>query len=168
MTRRKSSRPSDKASRRAQSFASQQAKTLQREEQQRRDRAAAAEADFQSQIATTRLNIYQLADGDDATRVLAALAVVIGTPAEAGARTYGREPAWIRQLHGALRAVVDMCLQGGYRWRADMADALDRAVELASAPHEPLPIDHYTEAWKEANALAVQILNHKVSPGAVA
>lgn len=100
--------------------------------------------------------------------MLAALAVVIGTPAEAGARTYGRSPAWVRQLHGALRIVVDMCLQSGYRWRTDMAHALDRAVEIAAARPDHLPAHHFTEAWKEANALAVQILNHTVTEGAIA
>ena len=167
-TRRKPIRPGDRASQRAQAFARQAQAALIRSEQAEAARAAKAEAEFSSQIATVRLNIYQLADGDDATRVLAALAVVIGTPAEAGARTYGREPAWVRQLHGALRIIVDMCLQGGYRWRADTADALDRAVEIAAARPDHLPAKHFTAAWLEANALAVQILNHSVTQGAIA
>lgn len=167
-TRRKPSRPGDRASQRAQAFARQAQAATIKNQQAEAARAAQAEAEFTSQIATVRLNIYELADGDDATRVLAALAVVIGTPAEAGARTYGRDPAWVRQLHGALRIIVDMCLQGGYRWRADTADALDRAVEIAAARPDHLPAKHFTAAWLEANALAVQILNHSVTQGAIA
>jgi hypothetical protein len=166
--RRKPTRPGDRASQRAQAFASDAKAAAVQRDQAKAARAAQAEAEFASQITTVRLNIYQLADGDDATRILAALAVVIGTPAEAGARTYGRDPAWVRQLHGALRGIVDMCLQGGYRWRTDMAAALDRAVEIAVVRPDHLPAEHFESAWLEANALAVQILSHSVTEGAIA
>lgn len=167
-TRRKTGRPGDRASQRAQAFARQAKVADAARKQAEADRAAQAEAEFSSQIAIVRLHLYELEDGADATSVLAALAVVIGTPAEAGARTYGRDPAWVRQLHGALRIIVSMCLQGGYRWRADTAHALDRAVEIASARPDHLPEKHFTAAWLEANALARDILNHSVTQGAIA
>lgn len=167
-TRRKPGRPGDRASVRAQAMARRAKQIAAADEQARREAITKAEAEFQSQITVTRMHVYQLADGEDATRVLAALAVVIGTPAEAGARTYGRAPAWVRQLHGALRIILDMCLQGGYRWRTDMADALDRAIEIAAARPDHLPAEHFVPAYKEANGLAVQILNHTVTAGAIA
>jgi hypothetical protein len=166
--RRKNQRPSDRASVRAQAMAARARQIANAEAQASADRAAQAEADFQSQITTTRMQIYELADGEDATRVLAALAVVIGTPAEAGARTFGRDPAWVRQLHGALRIILDMCVLGGYCWRSDMADALDRAIEIAAQQPTHLPTEHFVPAYHEASGLALQILNHTVTAEAIA
>lgn len=167
-TRRKPTRPGDRASQRVQAFARQHAAAKARQADEQRQRIEQANAEFASQITTARTRIYLTADGEDATELLSQLAIAIGTPAEAGARTFGRDPAWVRQLHGALRTILDMCLQGGYRWRADMAHALDRAMEIAVNRPEGIAPEHFIAAFLEAQALAHQILNHTVTEGAVA
>lgn len=131
-------------------------------------RRARAATEFQSQITTTRLKLYMLQAGDDATEMLAALAVVIGTPCEAGARVHGHDAPWVRQLHGALRTVAAVCLQHGYRWQPEYAPAINRAIDLA-VEHRP-ELDHktFTDAWVEANGMANLILAHSLTPETVA
>lgn len=131
-------------------------------------RRARAERDFGSQITTTRIKLYMLQAGEDATDTLAALAVVIGTPCEAGARIHGHDAPWVRQLHGALRTVAAICLQHSYRWQPEFADAINRAIDLA-VEHRP-ELDHktFTEAWVEANGMANLILAHSLTPETVA
>lgn len=167
-TRRKPTRPGDRASQRAQAFARQHAATKARQVDEQRQRIEQANAEFASQMLTTRARIYMTADGEDATELLAQLAIALGTPAEAGARSLGREPAWIRQLHGALRIILDMCLQGHYRWRTDMADALDRAMEIALDRPDTILPEHFLAAFVEAKALADTIMSHTVTEGAIA
>lgn len=128
--------------------------------------AQRAQSEFADQLLTTRISMLSAADGEDATELLAKLAVVIGTPCEAGARQYGHTEPWVRQLHGALRTIQAMCLQG-YHWQAQYALALDRAIELAAEPRT-LETEGFTEAWLEANGLAGRILAHVVDDQAVA
>lgn len=167
-TRRKPTRPGDRASVRAQAFARQHAATKARQADEQRQRIEQANAEFASQMLTTRARIYMTADGEDSTELLAQLAIALGTPAEAGARSLGREPAWIRQLHGALRIILDMCLQNHYRWRTDMADALDRAMEIALDRPDTILPEHLLAAFVEAKALADTIMSHTVTEGAIA
>lgn len=166
--RRKPTRPGDRASQRAQTIARCTAALKAQQEQERRQRIEQANAEFASQMTTARMRIYFTQDGEDATELLSQLAIAIGTPAEAGARTFGRDPAWVRQMHGALRTILDMCLHNGYRWRSDMADPLDRAMDLAMNRPEGIHPEHFIAAFLEAQALAVQILNHTVTEGAIA
>ena len=126
-----------------------------------------ASREFNSQVLTLRIKLLDAQDGADATELLACLAVVIGTPCEAGARQFGHTPAWVRQLHGAMRSIMGMCQQG-YRWDSDAALALSRAVELAAEERPELDAATFAESWVEANGLSVQILNHSVTPDAIA
>lgn len=139
-------------------------KKAEREEAQARRRAA---REFADQALTLRIKLLDAEDGVDATELLACLAVVIGTPCEAGARQFTPQPPWVRQLHGALRSVMWMCLEG-YRWDSTAALALSRAVELATEERPELDAELFTQAWVEANALCNQILNHSVTPDAIA
>jgi hypothetical protein len=75
---------------------------------------------------------------------------------------------WVRQLHGALRTVLWMCTSNGYRWDAQYAPALDVALAEATKERPDLDAKGFTEAWLEANALSVSILNHTVQPDAIA
>jgi hypothetical protein len=75
-------------------------------------RQAKASEEFADQLITTRISMLSAQDGEDATELLARLSVVIGTPCEAGARQHGRDQPWVRQLHGALRTIQSMCLDG--------------------------------------------------------
>ncbi len=127
---------------------------------------AQAQREFVDQIMITRMLLLSIADGDDATDILARLAVVIGTQCEAGVRLHGHEVPWVRQLHGALRTIQSMCLDG-YRWQAKYALAMDRAVEVAAEPRPEFNPDDFKEAWLGACAFATDIANHIVSADAI-
>lgn len=120
---------------------------------------AKAEETFQSQITTTRLKLWGMQHDEDATEFLSLLAVVIGAPCECGSRQYGHGPAWVRQLHGALRSVAAMCING-YRWDISQAAAIDRAIEIAAETRHDLDVATFIDAWKEANGLAMSIERH--------
>lgn len=139
------------------------AATLRQHEQTK----AQAAQDFASQLLTTRLNLWAMRQDEDATDIIAQLVVVIGTPCEAGAQTFGREAPWVRQLHGALRTLQTMCL-AGYRWQETAAPALDRALDLAAVDHAAITPETFTKAWKEANGLAAIVLAHQVSKESIA
>jgi hypothetical protein len=127
-----------------------------------------AEEGFKSLILTTRIKILTMDDGSDATEMLASLAVVIGTVCQAGSNQYKAEkPPWVRQLHGALRTVQDMCLNG-YLWQAQYAAAMERAVEIASEDRPDMDARIFFEAWDKAVGFADVIWAHQVEAGAVA
>lgn len=129
-----------------------------------------AEAEFQAQVTTVRLRLVMATDGDDATDLLAVLAVVIGTPCIFGAQVFGRTH-WVRQLHGALRTIQTMCLDG-YHWQAQYALAMDNAVELAAGQDigeiTPALREQFQQAWLDANAFAGLIHQHQVTKDTVA
>jgi hypothetical protein len=129
-----------------------------------------AEQEFQSQITTARIKLYQAEDGEDATELLSLLAVVIGTPCDYGALVHGRTD-WVRQLHGALRTIQALCLEG-YRWRSAYAPAMDRALELAATQDlgeiTPELRKHWEQAWMDACHLSNLIDQHAVTADTVA
>jgi hypothetical protein len=125
-----------------------------------------AARNFADQLLTTRLCLLSADDGSDATELLSRLAVVIGAPCEAGARL-GIKDTWVRQLHGALRTIQAMCLNG-YVWQSQYALALDRAIEVAGEERHELDAQTFQDAWLDACALSTQIMNHTVSADAVA
>lgn len=129
-----------------------------------------AEAEFQSQITTVRTRLLLAEDGEDATELLAMLAVVIGTPCDFGALVHGRVQ-WVRQLHGALRTIQTMCLDG-YRWQAQYALAIDNAVNLAATQDiGEATADrrkHWEQAWLDASHFATLINRHLVDKDTVA
>jgi hypothetical protein len=128
-----------------------------------------AESEFQSQILTVRTRLMLAEDGEDATELLAMLAVVIGTPCDFGALVYGRTQ-WVRQLHGALRTIQAMCLDG-YRWRSVYALAIDSAVNLAATQDigevTPALRKHWEQAWLDANHFSNLIDRHMVDKDTV-
>jgi hypothetical protein len=129
-----------------------------------------AEAEFQSQITTVRTRLLLAEDGEDATELLAMLAVVIGTPCDYGALVHGRAQ-WVRQLHGALRTIQAMCLNG-YHWQTQYALAIDNAVNLAATQDigevTPELRKHWEQAWLDANHFANLIHRHLVDKDTVA
>lgn len=130
--------------------------------------AARTAAEFASQIMGTRLALLSMEEGQDATEILARLAVVIGSPCQACANVYGDKnmPAWGRQLHGALRTIQTMCLEG-YRWQSVFALAMDRAVELAAEPRPELTPKAFHAAYLDACHFGNLILSHAVTPQSV-
>lgn len=123
--------------------------------------------EFKDQILTTRIIMYSIKDGDDATDILARLSIVIGTPCEAGARQFG-PVHWVRRLHGALRTIQSLCISGGYKWDDQYAPALDVAIKLAVEPRPEIAPAHFIDAWTEASALFRQIMDHTVAPDSIA
>ncbi len=132
-----------------------------------RARVKRQDAEYASQALTVRLMILEAEDGQDATELLARLSVVIGYPCQAAAQVYGElMPAWAKQLHGALRTIQQMCLEG-YRWQSKYALALDRAVELALEPRFDLTPEAKGIGLIDSNYLASQIHAHEVTPQSV-
>jgi hypothetical protein len=125
-----------------------------------------AQEHFANQLLTTRITMLQAEDGEDATELLSRLIVVIGTPCECGSRQGIREP-WVRQLHGALRTIHVMCLEG-YKWQSQYALAMDRAIEVAGQERHELDVVTFQMAWLEACALSAEIMAHTVSADAIA
>jgi histone H3/H4 len=122
--------------------------------------------EFEDQVRTTRIKLLMATAGEDATELLACLAVVIGTPCEAGAQELGRNVPWVRQLHGALRTIQRMCLDG-YHWQSAAALSLDRAIEVAVEQQDALDDVGFATAWVEANGFAGAILRHEVRADSV-
>lgn len=139
---------------------SKSAATVAAELLQQAKAAPNAEATYNSHLTTARLKVWDTAHGADATQLLAMLMVVIGTPCECGARQYGHGPAWVRQLHGALRAISAMCTNG-YRWDSATTPMLDRAIQLAAEQRPDLDHNTFVAAWIEANGLANAIEQHQ-------
>lgn len=87
--------------------------------------------DMRSALTEVQLSMYGLPDGDctdKAVHLLSHLAWLIGMGAELAFRLQPAGPE-ARRLHGALRQVVDLCLQGrGYTWRTEHATPLERAA----------------------------------------
>jgi hypothetical protein len=118
--------------------------------------------EFKNQIFSLRIQILEMIDGCDATETLASLAVVIGTVAQAGASQHGSEPAWVRQLHGALRTVEAMC-HAGYKWQAKYSAAMEIAVGIAAQDRPELDPDSFMAAWDLAVGFADRIFDHNIA-----
>lgn len=103
---------------------------------------------------------------EDATEILASTAYVIGMVAQTCVNTHGYDDTpWLRQLHGALRAIQDMCLTHGYTIPAGQGLALQRALEVA-LEHMPETFSHPTHAangWVQAKWLRAVIEQHKIT-----
>jgi hypothetical protein len=121
----------------------------------------ASDAAFQSQITTVKIKMLMAEDGEDATELLSILAVVIGTPAQAGCMAGMHDQPWVRQLHGAMRSVQDMCLHG-YQWQTRYALALTRACEIAGEDQPCFSVDVFYRAWLDANSMSELISAHRV------
>lgn len=134
----------------------------------RRAQVKRADAEYDSNVLTVRLMILEAEEGQDATELLARLAVVIGYPCQAAAEVYGVKamPSWARQLHGALRTIQQICLEG-YRWQAKYALALDRAVEIASQPHPEFTATAKGIGLMDSNYFADLIHAHAVTSQSV-
>ena len=122
--------------------------------------------EFQSQITTVKIKMLMADDGEDATELLSLLAVVIGAPAQAGAAAGMYNQPWVRQLHGALRSLQDMCLHG-YTWQARYALPLTRACEIAGQDQPSVSVDVFFKAWMDATLMSEMILAHQVDDSAV-
>jgi len=151
-----------RATRKAAHKAIQQKNTASNSPVGRSINKARSDFEFKNQIFSLRIKILEMVDGCDATETLASLAVVIGTVAQAGASQYGSEPAWVRQLHGALRTVEMMC-HDGYKWQSKYAAAMEIAVGIASQDRPDLDEKTFISAWDAAIGFADQIFDHNIA-----
>lgn len=124
------------------------------------------DVEFQSQITTVKIKMLLTHNGEDATELLSQLAVVIGAPAQAGAAAGLYNQPWVRQLHGALRTIQDMCLHG-YTWQSRYALPLTRACEIAGDDQPSVSADVFFRAWMDASLMSEMILAHTVDSEAV-
>jgi hypothetical protein len=125
-----------------------------------------SDAEFQSQIVEVKIKMLMAEDGEDATELLSLLAVVIGAPAQAGAAAGMYNQPWVRQLHGALRSIQDMCMHG-YTWQARYALPLTRACEIAGQDQPEVSVDVFIKAWLDACLMSEMIMAHTVDAEAV-
>lgn len=95
---------------------------------------AVAAAAMRRHLVDFSIHIYlhdDGASGDDTRKLLAHLAWMIGIAAEVAAQRHPGSPQ-ARRLHGAIRTVVQMSVDGG-TWRAVHAPALQAAADEAQA-----------------------------------
>ena len=152
-------------------------KLAQRQAQAAEQQAVAAllgraETEFQSQITEVRVRLLDIADGEDAAELLGIVAVVVGTPMQFIYTTrQGTVPAWAGQLRGALKTVVQMCLQD-YRWQEQYALAIERAVEVAATADvgtiDASNMAQWRQAWLDACYLCNRIQDRQVDGTEVA
>lgn len=116
---------------------------------------ALARESLRQTVQRAQIQALMLEDGEECSGMLADYALIVGTACEAGAMTKGREP-WVRQLHGTLRSIIDLCTHG-YGWRYDQAMAMQNSLELANEKLFQLPNKELSEAFQSARVLAHQI-----------
>jgi hypothetical protein len=113
-------------------------------------------------IRDLKIRFYLASDGDDATPYLAELAHVLTPICVGGSIQFGRETPWVRQLHGALRTLQAMCLDG-YRWNAANAAPLNAALEVALANMRVVDLKPLMQGIEEGVVFASYISNHLVT-----
>lgn len=105
------------------------------------------------------IGLFGIADGSDATKLLANLGLVIGLAAETERIVEGQTQN-LRLLHGACRNVQMLCIKG-YRWDAQFASSMDHALSLARQTLSKHP-DVAATMLSGANYFHSRILAHKV------
>lgn len=91
--------------------------------------AAKTLAEFDAYVRKINLLVYLTDDGAPCADLLARLALALGVGAELGIQLEPNNPD-SRRMHAALRAVVQMSVNGG-KWQASQAKVLHEAAELA-------------------------------------
>ncbi len=113
-----------------------------------------------------KLRIYLTAHGEEAVDLLADLAVILGTCAEAGRMMVGGE-AWVKMLHSGLRNIQAMCLDG-YRWSAAPAPYLDACLDTVEARMMLIPLPELVVAHSAAHWLGRAVRGRAVTKDMIA
>lgn len=119
---------------------------------------------WHDELRDIQLRLYGMVDGGEATEMLALLGCLLGAGAQMSLELHGTD-ARTRRLHGALRTVVGLCLQG-YVWRAPLATALEAAVQEARDLLISNPV-HGMRCMPAAQHLSHLIRQHAVTADAV-
>lgn len=116
-----------------------------------------------SALLSVQIEVYALQDGEHCTGALAHIGWVLAAGAMTALNsTNDPKDVSLRRMHGALRSVHAMCL-AGYRWRAELAPAIDAAAAEAHA----LMLKHPEVAQRStssADHYAALIRTQKVKP----
>lgn len=88
---------------------------------------AVAVARLKNRATDIKIHLHLLQAGEDCAELLADTAWVISIGAEVALQVLGPASPTLRRLHGALRAVQAICLQG-YGWQPEQALPLDAAL----------------------------------------
>lgn len=96
---------------------------------------AIALARIRSTLRTMQLQLHLMEDGGDASEVLPQAAWLLGLGCEIA---LAHQQPDVRVLHGALRSVVQMAVQG-MRWQAALALAVDQALQRSQQLFEQHP-----------------------------
>lgn len=125
---------------------------------------------YKDKSMVSRVDMFMRTDGEDATDLLAAVAVVVGSVCQLAA-TLGMYDthSQVRLLHGALRTIQQMCLQG-YKWQSAYAPALCNAMDVAEELGRQIrgcTPQQVVQAGTDAEWFAGQIMAHQVTASAV-
>lgn len=118
--------------------------------------------EYQRNVA---LNLYLQPAGEDATALLSRLGWLIGLATEAERIAVGLTPR-MRMLHGGLRHIQQICLNG-YVWPEGSRAGLDAQLQTAVQVLKDHP-QHVLAMIEGANVFEAQIRNHQVTPESVA
>ena len=128
--------------------------------------AAVVDQQLREHITDIRITALMLSDGDEARDLLASYACVLGVGAEV-AVTIDRQSAEARRLHGGLRTVISMVVDGGALWQSCYALTLQDLIHEA----QQLLLNNRRLALQlmpAAQELATNILQGTVRADAVA
>ena len=113
-------------------------------------------AALMTRMTSVSTRIYFTQDGEQDTRLLSHLALVLGVGAETALALALHHPD-SKRLHAALRTVVQFSVDGG-RWRSSQAKILHEAAQLATAVFLAQPV-FATSAFPGAFDLAEKVRN---------
>lgn len=126
---------------------------------------AVGRSNIASVVRSLKVQIWIKAYGEDATRCLANLCLVLGLGAETELAAHGLTPN-LRTLHGALRTVHGWCMSG-YTWQIDDPAGIERALNIAHEVVLQRP-EKAMAAAKGAMYLSDRVLAHQVAANDVA
>lgn len=127
---------------------------------------AVRQRDVRSRLTTLRIHMLQLQDGEDCAEVLAEAAWLVGLGTEVCVAVEGVGSHRTRRLHGTLRGMVQLCLEG-YRRKEHQRLPVDAALAESHAlifAHDGLA----AERMPGANYLEARIRSRTVQAADVA
>lgn len=127
---------------------------------------AVLKRDVRSRLTTLRIHLLQLQDGEDCADVLAEAAWLVGLGTEVCVTVEGVGSHRTRRLHGTLRGMVQLCLEG-YRWKEHQRMPVDAALAESHAlifAHDAVAAEH----MPGANYLEARIRSREVQATDVA
>lgn len=129
---------------------------------------AVAKARIASKLRELLIHVHILAEGEECSLLLADAAWVLGIGTEVALAVHGPGSTDTRRLHGTLRGLVQLALEG-YRWKPYLTAQLDEALQLSSrllVEHEGLAFDVMPGAEFLAHRLRTRCIDGSEVAGA--